>query len=91
MGKVNTKILQTPFGNTLQNLYFRWLDEFEYENIEDYKNVLVKSIIANNGEPLEITEAKATKRPFGVKFTTKEGEKWQVSINSRYMSIKRIG
>ena len=91
MGKVNTKILETPFGITLQNLYCRWLDEFEYENIDDYKEVIVKSLLANNGEPLELKEVKATKRPFGIKFTTKEGEKWQVSINTRFMSIKRVG
>ena len=51
------------FTQTLIELFFRWLDESEYEDIEDYLKVMQKV------EPRAI---EMTTHPFGVKVNTGE-------------------
>ena len=55
----NKKVTSTFF-----NLWERWQDESEYEDIADYGKVLAKSI-RDAGQP--ISREKPTKRPFGLK------------------------
>jgi len=47
--------------NIMLNLYSRWMDEREYEDINEYKDVMVKSFPF-----IEITNVH--KRPFGFTF-----------------------
>ena len=62
--------------NTFANLWERWQDEKDYEDINDYAKVLAGSITKNTSfQPTNVT---ATKRPFGIKFTTQDGEKYHV-------------
>lgn len=46
------------FIRTLTDLFFRWLDEHEYENIDDYLKVIQK---------VEPRAYEMTEEPFGVK------------------------
>lgn len=72
----------------LENLYSRWLDEHEYEDIKDYGRVLAPYVAKVGG-----TLDKMTKRPFGfvVKFQTQTGPvKVKFSINSHVFSWKRV-
>lgn len=64
----------------LANLYARWQDEKEYEDINDY----LKKI------QVFIPEAfKISKRPFAVTCKCSDGNV-QITINSRTIKIKRI-
>lgn len=65
------------FQNTIFNLYDRWQDEHEYEDIKDYAKPLENIVSKIIGKDIELA---MTKRPFGFKFrsnysfTTKTGE-----------------
>jgi len=75
--------VQTP----MENLYCRWQDEKEYEDIRDYGRVL-EPVIKKHGGKLE----KMTKRPFGfvVIFQTQTGVvKVKFCINNTSFSWKR--
>ena len=79
------------FVLTFSNLYGRWLDECKYEDINDYKNVIV-SAIGKALPDLQMTDIKATKRPFGMTFTTpSDNKRWQLYHTSRTLGVKRIG
>lgn len=52
--------------NTFFNLKERWLDEYEYEDINDYKKVLVDTI-KKQGFDINEENAVPTKKPFGIK------------------------
>lgn len=67
-----------PYG------YFRWLDEKDYEDINDYATIYKKDT-----EDAGFTFIKMTKRPFGFHCETR-GEKFQVYCNSKEMGIKRL-
>ena len=73
--------------NLLENLYCRWQDEKEYEDIKDYAEVIKKKL----PEGFEMTQM--LKSPFGFKFKMKEFDEalYQVAITSRHYSWKRIG
>jgi len=57
------------------NLAARWLDESEFENIEDYGLPLIP-VAAESG--VEIT--KMCKKPFGCEFTT-DGRVYRLSVH----------
>lgn len=79
------------FQNVVINLFCRWLDEKDYEDINDYAPILVNVVKENNGEPLEMTDIVACKRPFGIKFTTPcDGKRWQLKVTTRSLGIVRI-
>lgn len=79
------------FTNTFTNLYCRWLDEYKYEDINDYKDVIV-SAIRKALPNLEMTDIKACKRPFGIEFKTPtDGKVWKVYHTTRTFGVKRIG
>ena len=65
------------FQDTIFNLYDRWQDECEYEDIKDYAKPLENIVSRIIGKDIKLT---MTKRPFGFKFrsnyafTTKTGE-----------------
>ena len=70
--KLNSKDDKT--FDVMCNLYYRWQDEKEYEDINDYLEIIRK----------HIPEAeKMTKRPFGVLVRIKEGVMLSVSLKKK--------
>jgi hypothetical protein len=69
--------------NLLGNLWGRWQDEKEYEDINEYGAVIAKNF------PEGWKLIKSAKRPFGVTVQI-EQEQWQVSVTGRSMGWKRI-
>ena len=65
-------------------LYGRWLDEKDYEDIYDYRAPLAK-IAEKHG----VTITKMTKKPFGFAFTTPQGT-YVATARLGSVSYKRI-
>lgn len=67
LDKVKSIINNEKVQNTFYNLYDRWRDECEYEDIKEYGKAIMNSINKNvpNSEAVLV---KATKSPFGIKF-----------------------
>jgi len=61
---VSNIIMADNFTNTVCNLAFRWADESQYEDINDYGNV-IKGLLEKAG--LVYDRFTMTKRPFGFK------------------------
>ena len=72
----------------LQHLTFRWADEFEFEDIAEYRKVIEKKLAAIKANGCKIT--KMTKRPFGFECSFM-GAKYRVKCGARSMSYVRIG
>ena len=69
---------------TLSYLYDRWQDEQEYEDWDDYKTVIKKSVTEF---PVVVTQV--TKRPFGFRFSVNE-RSFKIFVTSRTIGWKRI-
>jgi hypothetical protein len=69
---------------TLGNLYSRWLDEHEYEDINDYQ--LPLNPIA---EKFGVKITKMTKKPFGCHFETDLG-KYVFTCTLRSVTYKKV-
>lgn len=54
-------------ADLVQNLYGRWLDEGQYEDIADYGNVIAKELARHN-----FTLVAMKKKPFGFTFKISE-------------------
>lgn len=66
MERINNIINNETIGQTMVNLFDRWQDESEYEDVNDYGKAIVESI--NKQYPTyNVKFVSATKRPFGVK------------------------
>jgi hypothetical protein len=65
------------------NLYFRWLDESEYEDIGDY-GAAIKKIL-----PEDWIFVKMSKKPFGAKIKIGDGF-FMVYANSRQIGFKSV-
>ena len=74
-------------GNAFYNLYDRWLDESEYEDINDYGKAIVKTI-AKEFPSCDIKLVQTTKEPFGVKVKI-NGSTYSVwiKIKGRYANL----
>jgi hypothetical protein len=74
-------------GNAFFNLYDRWLDESEYEDINDYGKAIVKTI-AKEFPSCDIKLVQTTKEPFGVKVKM-NGSTYSVwiKIKGRYANL----
>lgn len=70
--------------NLLSDLYSRWSDEKEYEDIKDYQKPL-DPIATKCG----VIITKMTKRPFGCQFTV-DGKTFSFFITSGWVEYKRI-
>lgn len=68
----------------LDNLYCRWQDEKEYEDINDYKVAFAKAA--------KVNVVKATKRPFGfvVEFSELPGNQYHIIATARTSQWKRL-
>ena len=69
---------------TMINLYSRWLDESEYEDINDYSINLKNEVEKINGKFL-----KMYKKPFGFTFQLSNAT-YQIMIKSSQYQYKRI-
>jgi hypothetical protein len=72
------------FENVFVNLYTRWMDEKEYEDIKDYEKVLTPYVEGIGGEVI-----KMTKRPFGIQFKL-EGVKYHFFLTLKQYGYKVI-
>ena len=70
--------------NLVVRLYERWLNEKDYEDINDYL-----PIIAQVGEEYGVSIVKMTKRPFGFHFMVGD-RTFAMAVNSRSISYKLI-
>jgi len=66
------------------NLAGRWMDEHEYEDINDYKAVIVGDL------PEGFTLTKMTKRPFGFYFEIGNGATYHYFVGARTLGWKRV-
>ena len=82
---LNINNFYTTIENMMVNLYSRWQDEKEYEDINDYKNV-----IAKEAEKFNIKVCKMNKKPFGFNFTIDTDAVYTIKINSTQYSWARI-
>lgn len=62
---INLVINNDNIAKVFANGYSRWMDEKEYEDINDYGRVLADTIAKYTGKISRFVSA--TKRPFGVK------------------------
>lgn len=87
MEKVKEIINNKAIGNVMYNLYDRWRDESEYEDINEYGKAIVNSIHVHLPH-LDVKLIGVTKRPFGVKLQV-GGEKVHIftRIKSNYVQL----
>lgn len=87
MEKVKEIINNETIGNVMYNLYDRWRDESEYEDINEYGKAIVNSIHVHLPH-LDVKLIGATKRPFGVKLQV-GGEKVHIftRIKGSYVQL----
>ena len=80
---MNNKI--NDWIESLGYLYDRWQDEKEYEDFDNYVDVM-KSYVTQ-----DIEFVSASKRPFGFKFREKvSGDNYIISVNSTSGSLKKV-
>lgn len=82
LAKIDTMV--DAVMNTACNLYSRWLDEKDYEDINDYLAVIQK-----NNPVDEIIISKMNKRPFGFNFSFGGTEQYQFYIKANTAGWKR--
>ena len=87
MEKVKEIINNETIGNVMYNLYDRWRDESECEDINEYGKAIVNSIHVHLPH-LDVKLIGATKRPFGVKLQV-GGEKVHIftRIKGSYVQL----
>ena len=82
--EVQAEIEKMMLSNLFSNLYSRWQDESEHEDIREYGVRLVRD------ERFELV--RCTKRPFGVVVTHPEmpGAEYHVTANARSVGWSRL-
>lgn len=65
-------------GDCFFNLYDRWRDESQYEDINQYGDVIIKTIQSQYPQ-YGVSLAASTKQPFGVKIDL-DGQKFHIHI-----------
>ena len=75
-------------GNTFFNLYDRWRDESEYEDINEYGKV-ISNAIAKEFPNYNVKLIQSTKRPFGVKIKVLDLYNIHIyaKLKGRYISL----
>lgn len=77
------------FSEFMRNLYFRWQDEKDYEDINNYARVIVEAIRQANGEDVVLTDIKPSKRPFGIKFKADgQPQEYLLKGTSRFCALE---
>ena len=88
MERITNIINSKEIGNLFFNLYDRWRDECEYEDINEYAKVIVDRI-AKLFPQYNVKLVKPSKRPFGVVISV-NGEytfRFYVKIKGRYVHL----
>lgn len=78
--QANLKIINSAYQNLeklMVNLYRRWLDEKDFEDIEDYGDIIQSNL------PSDIVMVRVTKKPFGFVFHVNTEARYRMFINSR--------
>lgn len=70
-------------GDFLFDLYERWQDEKEYEDIADYGKAIAKSL------PAGFEFVAISKRPWGFTFR-KDASTWQIAVTSRSIKFRKV-
>jgi hypothetical protein len=70
--------------DSVLDLYFRWQDEKQFEDFQDYAKAF-KSWL-----PAEFSFVKATKSPFGFQFQNARGLVYSFTVNSKQTAWKRV-
>lgn len=82
----NTLVNSQKILNLFVNLYIRWQDEKEYEDFNEYAEVMahnVKNVIG------DITDVKGTQHPFGIKFTHNNNKlHLTLNVQNEYANLK---
>jgi hypothetical protein len=80
------KMFDEKRSNLFVQLYCRWQDEKQYEDIKDYQTVIQQNI------PVNFKVQKMTKRPFGFHFKVNEFPEatYSISVNSKSMGWGRV-
>jgi hypothetical protein len=81
---VNAKSFFDIAADLLAQLYGRWLDEKDHEDIEDYMSALLEAASAAG-----VVLQNMTKRPFGAVFTC-DGRTYHMTIKKNTAQYKRI-
>ena len=68
----------------IENLYFRWLDEREYEDIKDYARAIIPIVNRYGCEFVRMS-----KKPFGFDFKA-DGRTYALRVGNKTYSYKRI-
>ncbi|RLI48952.1 MAG: hypothetical protein DRP09_21050 [Candidatus Thorarchaeota archaeon] len=87
MNEITKSITNTIMENmekTLVYLYCRWQDEKEYEDWQDYVDIMKKDLKEKAGVS-NVFFVKASKRPFGLTF---DFEGWQITLSVNSTSIR---
>jgi hypothetical protein len=82
--KEKAALLYQSLHNLMLNLYERWQDESEYEDVKDYGVNLQKAVEEIGGKFI-----KMSKRPFGFTYILADAT-YQMSVTSTKYSYKRI-
>ena len=82
--KEKAEKLFDEMGEVIGNAYERWVEEKEYEDINDYAVLFQPNVEAIGGQFIRMT-----KRPFGFIYTLDEAT-YQVSINNTSYKYRRI-
>lgn len=72
--------IQKLFGD----LYYRWQDEKEYEDINEYGAAIVRNF------PNRVEDLTMRKSPFAARFTI-DGVRWEIKLSRGIMSLVSIG
>ncbi len=72
---------------TMLNLYSRWLNEGKYEDIEDYRAVIVKAL-GKHADRLYIVAM--SKKPFGFTFQMDSGFRYTLTMTITKYEWKRV-
>lgn len=78
------KQLYSRLRTTLFNLYDRWQDEKDYEDIKDYGEVIKPKVVEVGAEFIKMTPL-----PFGFTFRL-DGAVFQIKVTATRYSCKRI-
>lgn len=85
--KIRNIVNNKSVGNAIFNLYGRWRDESDYEDINEYGECITK-VIKKQFPQYGVTLVSSTKKPFGVKVNIDE-RKFHIYVKKKgyYIAI----
>lgn len=85
--KIRNIVNNKSVGNAIFNLYDRWRDESDYEDINEYGKFITK-VINEQFPQYGVTLVSSTKKPFGVKVNI-DGRKFHIytKIKGNYLVL----